>query len=399
MAYVDELVEKGEAICFNYPRSIITDRMGPWSEQNVKLAWVGRKVLVTPDEAEVLFEKGLTKNVVRYEDGTIYMEYVYCVASSFDGAIVCGVLAPSTKAELRPEILEYAKKMGYVADEMTPVKMASGTKSLIFNADGTYNVFYSWHDSVLSNIERGVLEKFTKNFFRDYTIEIKNNGVLMVNLSEDEAFSRKNIDHFRDYDIQLIYLSKEYDKDLLLYALLKRVFIYDPYNTLGRGEFKKLGNVQIPANPCNSLTFNEFGKVHMSSGKLSDYSEHGYYDYTYVITVPYSESIRELMVDTEKLLKKRFGTSVRVDFSGFRESISVTTNDKALIPYIQRELLALDYAITLWRTEAEFNSHQLRYSILSLLQSDSTGRYQFTYHSYMQLFKVTLPEKYKNISI
>ena len=402
MAYVDKLVEKGEAICFNFSRSIITDRMGPWDEQNVKLAWVGdspKRVVVTPEEVEVLFAKGLTKNVVRGEDGTLYMKYMYCVASSFDRAIVCGVLAPSTKAELRPEIFEYAKKMGYVTEEMTPVKMAMGTKSLTFNADGTYSVSYSWNENILQNIEEGVLDAFTKNFFAQHTLYINAKGIRMENLSEDEVFSRKNIDLFRNYDIQLMYLSNEYDKELLLYALMKRAFIYDPYNTLGRKTFKKLGNIVIPVNPINSLAFNEFGKLQMNSGKLHLYPEEGYYDCSYEITVPYSECVRELMVDTEKLLKAKFGNKVRVYFNGFREYISVITEDKALTPFIERELLALDYAITLWRTEAKFNGPQLRRCILSLLEADATGRYQSAYHSYMHLFKLALPEKYQNISI
>lgn len=403
MAYVDELVEKGETICFNYPRSIITDRMGPWDEQNVKVAWVQdrpKRVVATPEEAEVLFNKGLTENVVRGEDGALYMQYVYCVASSFNGAIVCGVLAPSTKAELRPEIFEYIKKMGYVTEEMTPVEMAMGTKSLIFNADGTYSVSYSWHESVLKNIKRGVLEAFTKNFFAQKPVEIMaTDGILMTNLSEDEVFSRKNIDLFRNYDIQLMYLSKAYDKELLLYAFMKREFIYEPSNTFGRRNFKKLGNVEIPVNPINSLAFNEFGKLQMNSGKLSLYPWDNCYDCTYKITVPYSESIRELMVDTEKLLKAKFGKKVRVIFSGFHECISVSTEDKSITSLIERELVALDYAITLLRAEDEFNGSQLRYCILSLLEADSTGTYRDAYHSYMQLFKTALPEKYRKILV
>lgn len=402
MAYVDDLVEKGEAVGFKFFCSIITDRMGPWSEQKLKLAWIGdssERLVVTPEEAEVLFTKGLTKNVVRGEDGTLYMGYVYCIESFFDRAIVCGVLAPSTKAGLRPEILEYAKKMGYVTEEMTPVKMAMGTKSLICNADGTYSVSYSWNENILWNIEEGVLDAFTKNFFAQHTLYLNDEGIRLENLSENEVFSGKNIDLFRNYDIQLMYLSKKYDKELLLYALMKRAFIYAPYNSLGRKNFKKLGNIVIPVSPINSLSFNEFGKLQMSSGKLNLYPEEGYYGYTYEITVPYSECVRELMVDTEKLLKARFGKNVRVSFNGFGEYISVTTENKMLTPLIERELLALDYAITLYRTEAKFNGSQLRYCILSLLETDATGRYQSAYHSYMQLFKLALPEKYKNISI
>ena len=71
----------------------------------------------------------------------------------------------------------------------------------------------------------------------------------------------------------------------------------------------------------------------------------------------------------------------------------------AITHLIERELLALDYAITLLMAEDEFDGSQLRYCILSLQEADSTGRYRDAYHSYMQLFKTALPEKYRKILI
>lgn len=81
--------------------------------------------------------------------------------------------------------------MGYITDIMTPVKMFSGTKSLIFNTDGTYSILFVWNDSVLKKINQELLHNFTKNFFRNYSVEVKNNGILMLNLSEDFAFLEK----------------------------------------------------------------------------------------------------------------------------------------------------------------------------------------------------------------
>lgn len=165
-----------------------------------------------------------------------YIRYILPKKRSFDGAIVCGILAPSTQANLCQEILDYAKKMGYVTDTMKPVKMFRGTKSFIFNNDGTYSIFFSWYNSILKTINQELLDKFTKDFFSNHPVEVKSNGVLMANLSEDKVFSRENIDIFREYDIQLLYLDPKFDKKLLLRAVIQRAFIHLPCNTLRREE-------------------------------------------------------------------------------------------------------------------------------------------------------------------
>lgn len=402
MAYVDELVEElvreGKVCCLKTERRIITDRMGPWREQEVCLVWENPngEMKLTPDEVEVLFKKGLTSNVLRLENGSLSMECVYCDARTFSGAIVCGVLAPSTKAKMRPEIVEYAKKMGYVTDTMTPVQMTSGIKSLIFNADGTYSVLYSWNESVLENVERGVRDEYTKNFFSRYVIQLSDGGVLIENLSEAEVFCERNIDLFRVYDIQLHYLSREYDKELLLWALIKCAFIRSPRRTFNR-QFKKLGNIEVPVNLCGSFTFNEFGNLQLDSGKVSSWVMDGVRNYSYKITVPYSEAIRELMRDTEKIMKEKFGDGIDADFDAFREELFVTCNKERDIPRVEREIIALDYAITLWRTEVKYNWYQFRRAIISLLEADSTDRYKNVYHSYMALFARALPEKFDNL--
>ena len=66
--YVDEIINLHTVCKFNYTRKIITNRMGPWKNQNVTLVWEGgcehKSLELTPDEVEILFERGLTKNVV-----------------------------------------------------------------------------------------------------------------------------------------------------------------------------------------------------------------------------------------------------------------------------------------------------------------------------------------------
>ena len=252
-SYVSRLIENQTICTMNGKRYIITDRMGTWNKQSVVLTWEGWQITsnsnfvsITPDEVEVLFTKGLIRNVARGENGKLYEKTTFLDGRDFAGAIVCGILAPSTQANLRPEICDYAKKMGYITDIMTPVKMFSGTKSLIFNTDGTYSILFVWNDSVLKKINQELLHNFTKNFFRNYSVEVKNNGILMLNLSEDFAFSRKSIDIFRVYDIQLFYLNPKFDKKLLLRAIMQRAFISFPYNILKRNQFEKLGNTTIP---------------------------------------------------------------------------------------------------------------------------------------------------------
>ena len=397
-SYVNQLMESKTICVMNDERTIITDRMGNWNEQDVVLTWEGNTnngiVSITPDEVEILFANGLTKNVARGENGKLYEKFTYADIRKFSGAIVCGILAPSTQADLRQEIFDYAKKMGYVTDTMTPVEMTTGIKSLIFNADGTYNVFYRWHDGIMKKIDRELLINFTKNFFNDQEIDIANNGVLMKNLSENEVFSRENIDIFRNYDIQLFYLNPGFDKKLLLRGVMQRAFIYLPCNTLRKGQFEKSGSITIPEDKQEYIKFDEFGIRNMKCGKVYHGSEGKRENYRYQITVPYTEYIRELMIDTEKVLTERLGKNVFVSFSGYSQNIYISyCENECVNSAVERELISLDYAIYFLQKETEFNSYQLYASIISLLEADSDGKFRDEYFSYLKTLKYVLPEK------
>lgn len=397
-SYVNQLMESKTICVMNDERTIITDRMGNWNKQDVVLTWEGNTnngiVSITPDEVEILFANGLTKNIVRGENGKLCRKFTHLDIRKFSGAIVCGVLAPSTQADLRQEILDYAKKMGYVTDTMTPVEMTTGIKSLIFNADGTYNVFYRWHDGIMKKIGWELLINFTKDFFDNQEIDIANNGVLMKNLSEKEVFSRENIDIFRSYDIQLFYLNSEFDKTLLLRAVMQRAFIHLPCNTLRKGQFEKSGSITIPEDKQENIKFDEFGVRNMKCGKAYHDSEGNRENYRYQITVPYTEFIRELMIDTEKVLRERFGKNVFVSFSGYGQDIFISyCENECVNSAVERELLSLDYAIYFLQKETEFNSYQLYASIISLLEADSDGKFRDEYFSYLKTLKYVLPEK------
>lgn len=398
MARIDELVKAQNVYTINDKRTIITDRMGPWHEQNVVLTWEGdgdkKSISITPDEVEVLFANGLTENVYRGEDGKLYIGWCHADICTFRGAIVCGVLAPTTQKKMRPEIVAYAKKMGYVTDEMTPVEMSTGTKTLIFNQNGTYSVFFQWHSNIMETISKELLIQFTKNFFRDKNdVNIRSYGIVMDNLTEDEVFSRKNIDIFRSYDIQLLCLNPEIDKRLLLRAIMQRAFIYLPCNTLRKGMFEGEGSVKIPMNRQLSIEFNEFGNKKLNCGKVHYSCDYGKEKYTYRISVPYSEAIRELMVDTEKVLKLRYSKKVFVSFNGGAEEIYISCNGENVGIDVERSLIALDYAITILQVEKNFNSYQLHREIISLLETDSSGIFRHEYFSFLGELKRALPDK------
>ncbi len=393
-SYVDEIINLHTVCKFNYTRKIITDRMGPWKNQNVTLVWEGgcehKSLELTPDEVEILFERGLTKNVVRQEDGKLHIREVLLVACSYEGAIVCGILAPSILNYMRKEIIEYAKKMGYISEKMTHVEMTSGTKALIFNEDGTYDISFKWNENVIKNIEKEVLRQFTSWYFKNFNVLIVSDGVILKNLSEDNVFSRENIDIIRKYDIQLRCLDPQIDKIVLLHAIMQRACIYLPENILSEKYFdnNRIGrNISIPNKCKERIQFNEFGTNHMLCGKVS-YNEE-YKMYNYYITVPYNEYIRELMLSTEKIIKHKYG--VYVSFSPFNEGISVSSHRNVKI---EREFFVLDCAIKLLHVERDFNHYQLYDAIISLLEADASGIFVKEYFSTLKMLKEVLPEKW-----
>lgn len=393
-SYVDEIINLHTVCEFNDTREIITDRMGPWKNQNVTLIWEGwcehKTVDLTPEEVEILFERGLTRNVVRKEDGKLRMREVFTDARSYKGAIVCGILAPSTLNYMRKEIIYYAKKMGYISEKMTPVEMISGTKALIFNEDGTYDISFKWNENVIKNIENKFLKQFTRWYFRDFNMSMVSDGVILKNLSEDKVFSRENIDIIRKYDIQLRCLEPQIDKNILLHAIMQRACIYSPENILSEKYFRdnrRGRNIIIPNKRKERICFNEFGTNHMLCGNVS-YNEE-YEMYNYYINVPYNEYIRELMLIEEKIIKHKYG--VYVSFSPFTECISVSSHRNVKI---EREFFVLDYAIKLIHVEKDFNHFQLYDAIISLLEADASGIFVNEYFLTLKMLKDVLPEKW-----
>ena len=399
-SYVKQLLTKGNYCFFNDDRSIYTDRMGPWDNQMIILAWEGwqdgseESISITPDEVSFLFEIGMAKNVFKKEDGSLLQKWRYLDSRTFPGAIVCGIMAPSTAKEIRPQIIEYAKRMGYVTDQMTPVVMASGTKSLFPNDDGTYNVYYEWAQQV-KKIDRGVLERYTRYFFSSEEVEILENGVLIKNLSEEDVFSRGHIDHLRVYDIHLKYLDPQIDKTILMKAAVQVACIDMPINILNYVTFKRKWLTEIPVDKVAPLTFDEYDKLKMECGTLHHYSDNQGEEYNYKINVPYSECVRELLCDVEAVVKARYKDKYGafVFFSKFRENFSISISQSNKIKDAEETFIGIDYALTILRDAANFNSSLFFDSIFSLLEADSSGYFREKYFAYINEVKKALPEK------
>lgn len=397
--YVSKLLEEGTVWTMNDTRKIITDRMGTWGEQNVVLVWEGdannKRIQITPDEAEILYEKGLLKNVARSEKGKLYLKTTFADIRQFDGAIVCGVLAPSTNKTMRQEIKDYARKKGYITNVSIPAKnLFNGTKVLEFNSNNTYNITYFWDETVMRDIGSETLKQFTINYFENSSIEIRDNAVVQLNLSEKEVFSRENIDKLRVYDIQLSYLSSSVDKELLLRALMLKAFMLDfPCNMLRDKYFKKNGKIRIPEDRQDSICFNEFGRKKMQCGTL--YRNLEYKNYIYRIDVPYKETIRVLMSNYKEVMNRKYSTfKIHFSFFPFDEQIYVCFGENEWVcSEIERDFIALDYAMKFLQEESKLNDYQLYSSIISLLEADCSGQYRYEYFSYLNMFKNTFPDK------
>lgn len=421
--YLENIMETGNVYYMNDHRTIITDRMGLWEEQEVILAWEGdgperKHICVSPDEAAILFEHGLISNVEKDSEDGFYIKTVYCDIRNFDGAIVCGVLSPTT--ELREGILEYAKRMGYILEHPTPVKMFNGTKSLTCNgstAPQTYKITYTWSDEILGKFNMELVKIFTQKFFKtkfansyrsDNTLfysspvlKIDADGFSIDNLLEKEAFSRACIDLLRVYDIQVRLLNPNINRELLLKAFMQLAFACDscPENLRSMYKYSLKAptlNMLLPIDSYKPVLNKESKKLRLESGKIlySFSSEYQYECYTYRLEVPYSESVRCIMKNTETLLKQFYETEgLRIEFNPFDESIYIRIYKKLSAEYrekLEKQFITLDYTISMLKKVSEINYYQMMNSILEFMASDTNFPYEQTFSNYFEIL-------YKNV--
>lgn len=415
--YFQDLLDSGEIIRMMDKRTIITDRMGPWSNQCLTLAWedASGKVSVTPDEAEILFNYGRLTNVHRIHNGTISMGFIFDDIRNFDAVIVCGTISPSNT--IREEILDYAKSKGYITDEPIPVEMFSGTKNLHFNPDGTYKIEYTWTEELKASCNQPHLFRFTQkyfesefkrrytfykdqkffdaNFYKNPKVTVTPDGFILDNLCEDEVFSQDNINAIRGYDFQVGCLSTKIDKNLLLKAIIQ----------LGYADGSVPENLRIKYNASLKELRPEFSfplyqytpklskdnlSVTLESGELvySDLAEINQYYVSYNLKVPYSEVVRQLMKHFETLMKKTYDDKTcRVRFNPYNQSVSFEAYYEkdpkySLCGQFEKDLVTLDYAISLFQMYSQTNSDRMIYSIMCFYASESTFPYQelFTFY-------------------
>lgn len=422
--YLRKFLDSDEVYCFNDNRSIPTDRM---DSQNVDLIWefaYDSKISATPDEVEVLYKKGKTRNVSRDFSGRLHMNEICCDYRSFPGAIVCGILSPSTN--LRTGILDYAKKMGYISDTMVPVEMFNGTKSLTCHTDGTYTVTFKWSENVEKNAD---LENFTKAFweheltthmryfgngnkscselfYKNARLVMEADGFCICGLVEQEVFSRDNIDAFRTYDIQLDFLN--FDKSILFKAILQFGFgINNHYNLeLLYRAYKK--EPKLYTLPSSQSTTNISGKqqaIPLKCGTVYfQHSEELNVDYlTYKSNVPYSERVRILMKNFEKIAKSEIIEGTYCSFNPYNQTFefefsyvheSLKNVDKAVLrQQALRDLITLDYSIYILEKYKGVYSYHLCSYILKLFSRDANFSYEDTFKNYFEKYLKLLEHK------
>lgn len=405
--YFQNLLDSSKIFHMVDKRTIITDRMGPWSNQCLTLAWEDAtgECSVSPDEAEILFNYGRLSNVQRIYDGTISMGMIYADIREFNAVIVCGIITPSNN--IRKEILDYAKSRGYIAFSPTPVEMLNGTKYLERNNDGSYKITYLWSSKIKADCVPHHLNQFTEKYFRNefkrkrthfsngttttsafYSapkITITADGFIIDNLLESEVFTRENIDAIREYDIQIRCLSTKIDKNVLLKALIQFGYMYSLPENLRLSYNASLRDptpyLSLPLYQYTPKLSKDNLFVPLKSGDLiyfsSDILGINRYSVSYKLKVPYSECVRELMKNLETLMKKTYDSEkCDIKFNPFRQTIRiempfVEDPKYSLCGQIEKELVTLDYAISLLEECKKSNYDQLVYAILRFYASDT----------------------------
>lgn len=120
-----------------------TDRMGGRRNQCPVIGWYDRNSnsYFNLNEVQDLFDKGEAENVAIDSKGILYMKQRYL---DFRVAfrVICGI--PFSIYEGHENLIQYAREIGIIQDQMTPVEMYCGTKSLEFEGDDLYTIKYQF---------------------------------------------------------------------------------------------------------------------------------------------------------------------------------------------------------------------------------------------------------------
>ena len=204
---------------------IITDEMDSYSGNTDVIGWYdsnGRKYY-NPDEIKELYENGETENVFIDPSGKLNMRQTWLVFRvSF--TVQCGI--PFGNYDKYPNLLEYAKKVGIVANNPRPIKMLAGIKTVNEyygeygeGPTGTYKITYKINDDVVSSFNQEYLTKIVNGFINRITqdnslISICNkceyyewtHTIYIYGVSEKDMEKSELIREFKVFDMELLML-------------------------------------------------------------------------------------------------------------------------------------------------------------------------------------------------
>ena len=204
---------------------IITDEMDSYSGNTDVIGWYdsnGRKYY-SPDEIKELYENGETENVFIDSSGKLNMRQTWLVFRvAF--TVQCGI--PFGDYDKYPNLLEYAKKVGIVANNPRPIKMLAGIKTVNEyygeygeGPTGTYKITYKINDDVVSSFNQEYLTKIANGFINRITqdnslISICNkceyyewtHTICIYGVSEKDMEKSELIREFKVFDMELLML-------------------------------------------------------------------------------------------------------------------------------------------------------------------------------------------------
>lgn len=245
-----------------------------------------------------------------------------------------------------------------------------------------------------------------KKYYSNPKFEISADGFSIDNLLEYEVFNHKNIDAIREYDIQLSCLNTKVDKNLLFKGLIQ----------LGFAAYSVPENLRIKydatlreKHPENNLPLYQYtpklGKENKSVVLRSGIATYSYlsnyaqYTVSYHSNIPYSEYVRSIMSNFETLMQKSYQTDTcYVHFNPYSESVCFVVNKKeepeySLCAQFEKEIVILDYAISLYQMFEKLNDDQMIFAIMEFYASDSNFPYTELFNFYYFLLNSRLTKK------
>lgn len=216
---------KNEKKRFDDKIYVITDEMDAYRGHTEAVGWFdskGRKYY-NLDEVQELYENEETENVFVNPDGKLSMRQTWLVFR-IAFTVQCGI--PFGDYDKYPNLLEYAKKVGIVANNPRPIKMLAGIKTVNEyygeygeGPTGTYKITYKINDEVVSSFSQGYLTKIANGFINRITqgnnlISLYDkceyyewtHTIYIYGVSEKDMEKSELIEEFKVFDMELLML-------------------------------------------------------------------------------------------------------------------------------------------------------------------------------------------------